>query len=97
MADLRIDRVSKKSDDSTHEGITHFSGPGYGNRWVMPMDEVIERINEGNDTYFTMVHGRRGDIRVIPGPDGSYLQTFTNGRATDVLLGLKDCLVPVAT
>ena len=96
MADLRVDRASRESGTTDLEGITHLSGPRYGNRWCLTRNEVIDLISEGTHTYFTMVHGRRGDIRVVRGSGGDYLQTFTKGKATDHLLSLKECPVPVA-
>ena len=97
MADLRVDRVSRQTESASHDGITHLSGPGYGNRWCLTRCEVIDLINDGSHTYFTIVHGRRGDLRVVRGPGGDYLQAFTKGRATNHLLSLKECFVSVAT
>lgn len=87
MADLRVTCVNKQPRQNTHEGITHLGGPG----WYATRQRVIDAINAGGDSYYTLVDGRRANVRVVNGSTGQYVRTYADGQPTDNLLALVEC------
>jgi hypothetical protein len=87
MADVLVTCINKLPRNSTHEGITHLGGPG----WKWPRHDVILSIENGTNTFFTAVGGRRANVGVVPGPTGKYVRTHADGYWNDNLLALPEC------
>ena len=87
MADVQITCINKQPRNNPYEGITHLGNTA--GRWTR--EEVIDWINRGVDTFYTMVNGRRANIGVVKGPNGLYLRTHADGEWNDNLLALTEC------
>lgn len=89
MADVQVTCINKQPRNNPHEGITDLGG----REWWWPRQKVIDSINAGTNTFYTLVNGNRGDIEVIDGPNGQYLRTRADGKLNDNLLSLGECKV----
>lgn len=91
MADVQVTCITRGNNPSNpYYGITHVGGPG-GGGWRWTKEAVIESINAGTNTFFTLVDGRRADIAVVDGGTRPYLRTHADGAWTDNLLALPAC------
>lgn len=64
----------------------------FGGLWlVWPRSEVIRSIENGTNTFFTLVGGKRADVGVVSGPNGKYVRTHADGYYNDNLLALPEC------
>lgn len=88
MADVQVTCISKANRQSSHEGITHLGGAG----WKWTRQEVINSINAGTNTFYTKVDGKRADVKVVNGANGSYVQTCADGAFNNNLLNLPECV-----
>jgi hypothetical protein len=87
MADVQVTCINKQPRQNPHEGITHLGGPAW--RWTR--QEVVESIQRKDNTFFTLVNGRRANVGVINGSNGPYLRTHADGEWNDNLLALPEC------
>ena len=87
MADALVSCINKQPRNDPHEGITHLGGPNW--KWLRA--DVIASIENGSNTFHTMVGGRRADVRVVKGPNGKYVRTQADGVYNDNLLALPEC------
>ncbi|MGN6604525.1 MAG: DUF3892 domain-containing protein [Ginsengibacter sp.] len=87
MADAQVTCINKINRNSSHEGITHLGGNG----WKWTRSEVINSIESGTNTFYTMVYGRRANVGVVNGPNGKYVRTYADGQWNDNLLALDEC------
>lgn len=87
MADAQVTCVNKVPRDNPHEGITHLGGNGW--RWTR--QEVIDSINAGTNTFYTMDKGKRADVGVVHGAHGGYVRTYADNQWNDNLLALDEC------
>ncbi len=87
MADVQVTCINKQPRQNPHEGITHLGGSGW--RWTR--QQVVDSINGGTNTFYTLAAGRRADVAVVDGPNGQYLRTHANGVWNDNLLALPEC------
>jgi hypothetical protein len=87
MADVQVTCIKKQPRQNPHEGITHLGGPG----WQWTRQQVIDSINAGSNTFYTMALGKRANIAVVNGPNGPYLRTHADGQWNDNLLALPEC------
>lgn len=87
MADAQVTCINKQPRDNPHEGITHVGG----SNWRWPRLLVIQSIESGSNTFFTMVDGKRADIGVVDSPNGKYVRTHADGYYNDNLLALREC------
>ncbi len=87
MADAQVTCINKQPRQNPHEGITNLGGQGW--RWTR--QQVIDSINAGTNTFFTLVGGRRANVAVVNGPNGPYLRTHADGVWNDNLLALPEC------
>ena len=85
MADAQIMCVTKSAP--SHEAII---GAG-GANWWWTVDQIIESIDAGTNTFFTMDALGRADVRTVRGPTRKYIRTVRDGRPTDNLLQLPPC------
>lgn len=86
MADLQVTCIEKQPLQNPFQGITHLGGRD----WRRERDEVAEAIEAGTDSFYTVVNGRRAEIRVVNGPFGRYVRSYADGRWNDTLLALGD-------
>ena len=84
MADSQITCVHKTG--TTHESITHLGGAG----WCWTKAQVIESIEKGTNTFFTMENGKRAEVRIVQGSP-KYVRTYADGFPTNNLLALPGC------
>jgi hypothetical protein len=87
MSDLQVTCINKQPRNNPHEGITHLGGAG----WHKTRQQVVDLINAGTNTYFTLVNGKRADVGVRQGASGPYVQTKADGVWSDNLLALPEC------
>lgn len=88
MADVRVTCINKQPRSNPYEGITFLGGVG----WKWPRQQVIDSIDRGTNTFYTLVSGRRADIGIVHGPNGEYLRTYADGVWNDNLLALIECV-----
>lgn len=89
MADVHVTCINKQPRNNPHEGIAHLGNPEANWKWTR--QQVIDSIEAGTNTSFTMVDGNRGDIGVANGLNGKYLRTNADGKWNDNLLSLPEC------
>ena len=58
---------------------------------MLSEDSMIKRIENGQETFYTRVNGRRADIVVATHNRRKYLKTTADGYAPNNLLNLDDC------
>lgn len=87
MADAQVTCINKQPRNNPHEGITHLGGSSW--RWTR--QQVIDSINDGSNTFYTFVGGRRADVGVVHGSNGDYVRTYADGQWNDNLLALPEC------
>lgn len=87
MADVQVTCINKLPRNDTHEGITHLGGK----EWKWTRAQVIQSIQDKSNTFYTLVNGKRADVRVIDGSNGKYVRTYADGIWTDNLLALAEC------
>lgn len=90
MADVLVTCINKIPRDNPYDGITHLGGPG-GNGWKWTRAAVINSINLGTNSFYTLVNNKRAYIAVVNGPHGPYLRTHADGVWNDNLLALPEC------
>jgi hypothetical protein len=90
MADVLVTCINKSDRDNTHESITHLGG--YQWRWTR--SAVIQSIENGSNTFYTMKDGNRANVKVVDGENGKYVRTVADGKYTNNLLSLTEC--PIA-
>lgn len=88
MADLQITCINKLNRNSTHEGITHLGGTTWAKK---TRQQVIADIEGGQNTFYTLVGGKRANVAVVQGPTGKYVRTHADGQWNDNLLALPEC------
>ncbi len=87
MADVQVTCVTRTAPK--HDAIT---GIGAANGdWWWPVEDVIASIEAGTNTFFTMVGGRRADVRVVNDPTKQHIRTEAGGTPNDSLLALPAC------
>ena len=88
MADVQVTCIRKPHPQSPHEHITHLGGVN----WHLPRPDVIRRIENKIDTFYTFEGGKRANVLVRrePGKD-PYVQTAADGYWTNNLLELNEC------
>lgn len=87
MTELQITCINKTPRDNPYDGITHVGGQ----TWRITRAEAIAYIEKRTHSFFTMVNGNRGEVRVVEGANGKYLRTYADGRENDNLLSLPEC------
>lgn len=87
MPDAQVTCVNKIPRNDPHEGITHLGGSG----WKLTRPQVVNSIEAGTNTFYTMVNGKRADVGVVNGPNGKYVRTHADGYYNDNLLVLPEC------
>ncbi len=87
MADRQVTCINKQPRNDSHEGITNLGGFG----WKWTRQQVVNSINSGSDTFFTLVGNKRANVGVRDGPSGQYLQTHADGYWNNNLLALPEC------
>ena len=89
MADARVRCINKVPHHlDAHYGITHLGGDG----WKWSREQCIASILAGTNTFYTLVNGARAEVHVVDGPCGRYLRTHADGRWSDNLLALPECV-----
>jgi len=84
---VRVTCINKQPRNDTHEGITHLGG----STWKWRRQEVITSIEQGTNTFYTMVNNKRADVGVVDGSNGKYVRTHADGYYNDNLLALPEC------
>jgi len=87
MADAQVTCINKQPRSDSHEGITHLGGA----TWKWTRQRVVDSIEQGTNTFYTMVGGKRADVGVVSGPYGKYVRTHADGYYNDNLLALPEC------
>ena len=87
MADVRVTCINKQPRDNPYEGISNLGGRNW--RWLR--SKVIQSIEDGTNTFHTLVDGKRAEVGVVDGPNGKYVRTHADGYYHDNLLALPEC------
>jgi len=85
MAEFEVRCVKKTG--TTHEHITHLGG---GN-WMRTVQQVVQSIENGTDSFHTLVNGKRASIAVVNGAHGKFVRTRADGNWSDNLLAIPAC------
>ena len=88
MADLQVTCINKLNRNSTHEGITHLGGTTWAKK---TRQQVISDIEGGQNSFYTLVGGKRANVAVVQGATGKYVRTHADGQWNDNLLALAEC------
>jgi hypothetical protein len=94
MADRQVTCITKPNINSPHEHITHLGNIAVP--WYLTRAQIVADIDSGIYTYFVRdsLNGKRVDIRVVREVGKApYLRTVADGRFTDNLLSLNQCLI----
>jgi hypothetical protein len=89
MADVQVTCIDKPDRDNTHESITHLGGQG----WHWERKDVIDSINSGTNTFYTVKDGVRANVGVVNGTNGPYVRTYADGKWNNNLLSLTECIL----
>jgi hypothetical protein len=52
---------------------------------------VIDSIESGSNTFFTLVGGKRAEVGVVEGAHGKYVRAHADGYYNGNLLALDEC------
>jgi hypothetical protein len=85
MADVQVTCVDRVG--GAHEHITQLGGAS----WKWTVQQVVTSIENGTNSFYTLVGGKRADVGVIKGQNGKYLRTHADGYWNDNLLALPAC------
>jgi hypothetical protein len=86
--DYQIDCVQKVQHWNGTSYISHVGGPGNGSgRWLLPESEVVNLINTGGATFYTLEGGRRANVMVVRW----YLETVADNFTPNNLDSLPSC------
>jgi hypothetical protein len=84
--------INKTHRTSPHERIQHIGGVNPdGQRWKLREDDAIAGMKAGKWTFFTLVSGRRTEVRIGRHLGREYLTTEPDGEQPDNLLALPEC------
>lgn len=90
MARHQITCINKRGNHyDPHERISHI-GNQAGN-WRLTEGAAIRRIENGQDSFYTLVNGRETNIVVASHNGRKYLKTTADGYAPNNLLALSEC------
>lgn len=87
MATVRVKYVNKAGD--AHEHITHLGG----DTWTWSRADVVRSIENGTNSFYVEVNGKRAEVGVVKTDYGKYVRTHADGYWNDNLLALPRCKV----
>ena len=88
--DFQVNCIVKRGDHlDPHERIEALGNSNAN--WILSEGEVIRRIEMRQESYYTLVNGRRADIVVAAHNGRKYLKTSADGYALNNSLNLNDC------
>jgi len=85
--DRKITCINKTNRQDPHERISHVGGSG----WRMTLAQAITAIEDGTDTFHTMVDGKRAEVIIAKHNGNKYLKTENDGEQPNNLLSLPEC------
>jgi excisionase family DNA binding protein len=85
--EIEVTCVTKHPLQNPHAGVTHL---GNSHR-LWARGEVIEAIEAGTCTFYTINNDKRVEVAVYDGPQGQYIRGHLDGKWTDDLLSLTEC------
>ena len=91
MPEVRVTCITKPNPQSPHEHITHLGGNG----WYWTREQVIQSIDDRTNTFYVVDGGGNKAYVGVVRPDGGrapWLQTYADGRWTNNLLSLPQCV-----
>ncbi|WP_343669088.1 DUF3892 domain-containing protein [Chitinophaga sp.] len=88
MASHQVICISSHPIEHGYYGITHLGGYG----WKLTKIQVIQAIESGAESFYTLVGGNRTEIGIVNAPAGKYLRTYADDQWNDNLLELPECL-----
>ena len=90
MPSFQVTCITKRGDHyNPHERISHI-GNQIG-KWRLTEESAIQRIDGGQESFYTNVNGRETDIVVASHNGRRYLKTAADGYAPNNLLALSEC------
>lgn len=91
MGDFQITCINKRGSHlDPHERIEYIGNQQSG--WKLCEDDAIRRIKAGNDSFYTVVNGRRAIVVVATHRGREYLKTTNDNYRPDNLLSLPECI-----
>jgi hypothetical protein len=91
MGDFQVTCINKRgSHFDPHERIEYIGNQQSG--WKLAEDDVISRIKDGSDSFYTSVNGRRANVLVAAHKGREYLKTTADDYRPDNLLSLSECM-----
>lgn len=90
MKRWQVTCIAKRGDHyNPHERISHIGNQA--GAWMLTEESAIQRIETGQDSFYTLVNGRETDIVVATHNGRKYLKTVADGYAPNNLLALPEC------
>ena len=90
--DVQIQCINKTDRYNPHERIRNVGGiKNDGTRWKLGEDAAIAGMKAGQWTFYTMVSGRRANVRIGIHLGHEYLTTEPDGQQPNNLLSLPEC------
>jgi hypothetical protein len=87
----QIKCINRTERMSPHERITHVGGFD-SSQWKIPLNDAVDKIESGEQTFFVQAHRRTVGVIVAVSPSGiKYLKTEADGEQPDTLLRLPEC------
>jgi hypothetical protein len=87
----QIKCINKPNRQSPVEHITHVGGFGTS-QWKLTVEDVIQRIESGNEGFFVRVGNYEVDVFVVsPAGRRKYIRTERDSTKLDNLLSLPEC------
>ncbi|UXT89296.1 DUF3892 domain-containing protein [Agrobacterium pusense] len=90
---FRISCIKKQPRNDIYNRITDVGGVGGGDRWTLPTDVVISRIEQNLEAFYVeQPTGDQVDVIVAKSRFGNkYLKTTADGDEPNNLLSLPEC------
>jgi thioredoxin reductase len=88
---FRIQCINKPDRNSPVEHITHVGGYG-SSQWKLTVEDVIQRIESGAESFYVHVGLYETDVEVVSPPGRrKYIKTQPDSSKRDNLLSLPEC------
>jgi hypothetical protein len=90
--EVQVQCINKRNRTSPHERIQNIGGINPdGARWKLTEEQAIAGMEVGTWSFYTLVNGRRPNVRVGRHLGRKYLTTEPDGQQPNNLLALPEC------
>jgi hypothetical protein len=90
--DVQVKCINKRNRPGPHERIQNIGGVNPdGARWKWSEEKALSEMHAGRYTFFTLVNGKRANVRIGSHLGHPYLTTEPDGQQPNNLLSLPEC------